>query len=242
MNLQLQILNLQELFGQRNAMYLKGQRLFFLLEATRIFAKHIRKKSPKPHLESSLASVFSWTCAVADEFKDLPILDAMREKFPPGRCAYCGGPVCVCHIEKRKDIVLALPDAKQLEWSANDWAANLMSVYGESNRKNGMQFVIGRLYEEIGETSSAQLLDVYRHNMKLDAMRKSVSHELADVFSWILVISGMLEIDLDAVLCEKYAGVHYRCGQRPCNCGPQHVHHEDPHPYVVRRLGTPGTP
>ncbi|MBI5134391.1 MAG: hypothetical protein HZA81_03340 [Candidatus Taylorbacteria bacterium] len=235
MNLQSQIDDLRGLFGQRNAMYLKGQRLFFLLEAARIFAKHVRKKSSKPNLESSLASLFSWTCAVADEFRDLPVVDAMREKFPPGRCAYCGEPVCACHIEKRKDIVLAPPDPIQLAWSANDWAANLMAVYGEGNRKNGMQFVIGRLYEEIGETSSAQLLDIHRHGMKLEAMRKSVSHELADVFSWILVISGMLEVDLDTVLSEKYSGPHYRCGKRPCNCGPHYLHHDMEHPYVLQR-------
>lgn len=218
-------------------MYLKGQRLFFLLEAVRQFAKHIRKQSPKPHLESSLASVFSWACAVADEFKDLPIIDALREKFPAGRCAYCGEPVCACHINKRKDITLAVPDERQLEWSASDWAANMMAVYGEGNRRNGMQFVIGRLYEEVGETSGAQLFDIHRHGMKLEEMRKSVSHELADVFSWILVISALLEIDMDAVLQEKYSGVHYRCGQRPCNCGPHYMHHDMEHPYVVKRIG-----
>src|SRR5262249_9069351 len=128
------------------------------------------------------------------------------------------------------------PDPTQLDWSANDWAANLMAVYGEGNRRNGMQFVIGRLYEEIGETSSAQLLDIHRHKMKLDAMRKSVSHELADVFSWIFVISAMLEIDLDRVLSEKYSGVHYRCGARPCNCGPHYLHHDMEHPYVLQNL------
>lgn len=236
MNLQSQIKNLQELFGQRNAMYLKGQRLFFLLEAVRLFAKHIRKKSEKPYLESSLASVFSWACAVSDEFNDLPIIDAMREKFPAGRCAYCGEPVCACHINKRKDITLAVPDPQQLEWSANDWAANLMAVYGEGNRKNGIQFVIGRLYEEVGETSSAQLLDIHRHGVNLEEMRKSVSHELADVFSWILVISALLEIDMDAVLQEKYSGLHYRCKRRPCNCGPNYMYHNMEHPYVVKRI------
>ncbi len=236
MNLHSQIKNLQELFGQRNAMYIKGQRLFFLLDAVRIFAKHVRRESAKPHLESSLASVFRWTCAVADEFKDLPLVEAMCEKFPAGRCAYCGDPVCTCHTAKRKDIILAVPDPRQLDWSANDWMANLMSVYGEGNRKRGMQFVIGRLYEEVGETSGAQLLEIHRPNMSLADMRKAVSHELADIFSWVLVISGLLEIDMDRVLAEKYEGKHYRCGSRPCNCGPHYAHYDTPHPYIAKRI------
>ena len=236
MNLQIQINNLWELFGQRNAMYLRDQRLLYLLESVRIFAKHIRKGSPKPHLESSLASVFSWTCAVADGFKNPPIIEALREKFPPGRCAYCREPVCACHIGKRKDITLAAPDPIQLDWSASIWATNMMSVYGAGNRKQGMQFVIGRLYEEIGETSGAHLLDVHRKDMTLGDVRHTVAHELADVFSWIFVISAMLEIDLDQVLSEKYEGPHYRCGQRPCNCGPHYLHHDAEHPYVIKRV------
>jgi NTP pyrophosphatase (non-canonical NTP hydrolase) len=225
MTFQERLENLWELFELRNAIYHRGDSLKeLLIVGIAHFGRLLRKSERDPAvLGKALASIFSRTSTWANTFNRLPIVDALCEKYPVGRCAYCGETQCTCQPDKRPIITHATILAEeQRSWSVNEWTAHLDTVYGATNRQRGLHFAYLRLFEEIGEIGLVQLLDVYNPELSLDDVRRNMAREFADVFAWIMSISAMIEIDLDKVLDEQYPHVHRRCGQRPCICGPFH--------------------
>lgn len=226
MNFQERVRDICELFSLRNAMYMRGDmRVLFLTDAIRRLGKLLRNEESDIHeLSKALASVFARTCAFADSFVNLPIADAMCEKYPKNNCAYCGKSPCACEQKRGTEIVLAPISKTQMVWTVKEWCGHLDAVYGKKNRERGINYAHSRLSEEVGEVVSAQLIEVYDQRHTLTEVRQTVSREFADVFAWIFSIAGILEIDLDSVLEDRYPKVHHRCGQRPCNCGPYYLY------------------
>lgn len=225
MTFQERLANLWELFGLRNAMYHRGDSLDkLLLVGITHFGRLLRKGEKNPAmLGKALASLFSRASTWANTFKELPIVEALCEKYPIGKCAYCGQTQCTCPLDNRPAITHATIVAEeQRAWSVNEWMRHLDKVYGDTNRQRGLQLAYLRLFEEIGEIGLVQLLDVHNSELSLDDVRRNMAREFADVFAWILSISAMIEIDLDKVLDEQYPHLHRRCGQRPCTCGSFH--------------------
>lgn len=226
MTLKNRIERLFQLFGLRNAMYLRGdQRALFLLDAVRSFGKLIRNgETNKARLARSLASVFGRACSFADSYVNLPITEALCQKYPLGRCAYCQEVKCVCDPRRKKSITHASISAFQLEWSVGEWCRGLNEVYGEVNLERGVSYAVGRLNEEVGEVISAQLLDAQDRRLTLTDVRKNISREFADVFAWIFTLAALLNIDLEVALDQYYPAVHRRCGTSPCDCGPYYYY------------------
>lgn len=222
MTFEKRLLDLFELFGLRNAMYMRGDtRVLFLMDAIRYFGKLVRTgEKDKNIMGTAIASLFARTAAFADSFVNLPLADAMCEKYPDGICAYCQHKICVCDPNRKQQIVYGQISLTQKTWPVNDWLRHLDATYGKVNRDRGILFAHSRLYEEVGEVISAQLVDAHDQRLTLTDVRRNISREFADVFAWIFVIAALLEINLDEVLDLHYSGRHRRCGNRPCTCGP----------------------
>jgi len=216
------IASLFELYGRRNAMFLRGDmRVIFLDERVRSFFKAIRKEEKdKTRLANLLASTFSRAIAFADSFVDLPLVQALCEKYPSYGCAYCTGKPCHCNSNRVGEINLEIPLLEQMGWTVQQWVTHMDVVYGNINRNNGIFFAICRLQEEIGEAKAAHHFDdVANSSVTLSMRRLNIAREFADVLAWIFSIASMLDLDLDTTILEQYGGKCYRCGERPCDCG-----------------------
>lgn len=221
MNLNDQIKSLFDLYGLRNAMYMRGDnRLLFLLNAVRALGKLIRKEvTDKDQLAGALASVFSRTCSYADSFVNLDIVEALMHKYPLDGCAYCMQLPCACAINRKTDITHAQGNSQQRDWSIARWCNHINMVYGDVNRERGIQFALGRLYEEVCEAVDTQFLDTHDPALTLQEVRSRMAHEFADIFAWIFTLALLLDVDIQPVLDARYNKTCHRCGERPCNCG-----------------------
>lgn len=220
--LQHRIDDLDELYGERNAMFLRNgeERLAFLLDATRSFGKLIRRDEKNSLLlTKGLASIFSRTCTFASSFRKLPIVECLSMKYPIGLCAYCQKAVCECGERRTTELQIATVNEHQLPWTVTDWCNNLDRAYGKNNRDRGIAYALSRLSEEIGEVTGTLLIEAQDRELALSEIRHKIACEFADIFAWTFSISAMLEIDLDSMLELRYAGTCYRCKKRPCDCG-----------------------
>lgn len=228
MTLNEKFLDLSELYGWRNAMYLRGDtRSLFAHDAVLQLGKIIARKGERDPaiLAGVLASVFGRMAAFADSFRELPIVEAMSEKYPIHGCAYCGHMPCRCELNRKKGITLGAPSQEQLGWTVNDWCLHLDEVYGESNHKRGQSLALHRLGEELHEVEGALLFGVYNRKLDLRTLRQMIAREFADVFAWTFVLSTLLEVDLDTALNVRYNRSCKTCHQRPCICPPPFFTH-----------------
>jgi NTP pyrophosphatase (non-canonical NTP hydrolase) len=202
-------------------MYMRGDnRLLFLLNAVRVLGKHIRKEvKDKDVLAAAVASVFSRACSYADTFVNLAVVEALEEKYPREHCAYCKHMPCECAANRKTEIQCAPVTGSQETWSIRDWCSHIDKVYGATNRERGIQFALGRLYEEICEAIDTQFLDTNDTSLQLNEVRHRMAHEFADIFAWIFTIALLLEVDIEPILEERYNKTCHRCKSRPCNCG-----------------------
>ena len=221
MNLRETVLSLFELYGLRNAMYLRGDmRAMALHNRIRSFCKMIREnKWSKDELSGALASVFARTIAYADSFIELPLVESLCEKYPGTNCAYCHSFPCECKKSREGQIRLASVSSLQLEWTITDWIKHMEDVYGAKNRERGIDFMLLRLMEEMHEAEDAHLFDGTRNpNITLTVRRQNIAREFADVLAWIFAIAGVLKLDIQKSVEERYGGKCQRCHKRPCDC------------------------
>jgi NTP pyrophosphatase (non-canonical NTP hydrolase) len=213
--------NLFELYGNRNAMYMRGDmRAMFLHNAVRTLSKLIRNKTQnKDILAASLASIFARTAAFADSFVNLPVIEALCEKYPSMYCAYCTHSPCICEVDRKQEVTLASVSPAQMAWPVKEWVYHIKVMYGQNNREQGIYFVLVRFTEEMHEAESAHLFDDPSNpKINLTERRQMIAREFADVFAWIFALADILELDLDRELEHRYGGSCHRCGCRPCNC------------------------
>jgi NTP pyrophosphatase (non-canonical NTP hydrolase) len=80
-------------------------------------------------------------------------------------------------------------------------------LYGERDRRRGIDRTFAWFVEEVGELSRA--------------LRKGgpgdVEHEFSDAFAWLASLANLAGVDLEREL-ERYAEGCPRCGNRPCEC------------------------
>lgn len=201
------LLHLFNRFGRYNALYYRGdERLNKLWEQHRNLNKVIRKKiTDERVIRQHLALVFGWTAAYCDSFINLPIVEAMSEKYPIYGCAYCRSSPCACEFHVRKDITLYNVNNEQLRWSIADWQRHNLTVYGAANIEMGVHQAFNRLTEEITEALSAHRFDVQNPaDIHLDEHRRLIALEFADVFQWLTALSNIIGVDLQLAVEEQY--------------------------------------
>jgi NTP pyrophosphatase (non-canonical NTP hydrolase) len=220
-NLSERIADINELFGLRNAMYMRGERrTLFVNDALLTISTHIRKEVTDLRILSKAhASLFARTCAMADSYVNLPIFEALSRKYPPRRCAYCGCGPCECHRNRKTSLVLAEVSNEQRLWTVNDWTQNLDFVYGALNRQRGLDYVQLRLFQEFCEATNVATIEAYDKSLRLTEVRHRIAKEFADMFAWQMTLAAILNVDLDLALNQRYGAIHERCGNRPCTCG-----------------------
>lgn len=234
MNLEESIKSIFELYGPRNAMYLRGEaRAFFLHERIREFCKRIRNNDlNKGVLAEILASIFARTLAYADSFIDLPLVEALCLKYPSFGCAYCGEMPCDCgaaRLGKAEIAVTVSPE--QLGWTVRRWIEHMGAVYGAKNKERGINFMLLRFIEEVHESEAAHLFDAIADpDVTLHVRRENLAREFADAFAWIFSIAFVMELDLQTAIERRYGGVCFSCNKRPCNC---------PSPFVKCKRSNP---
>lgn len=80
-------------------------------------------------------------------------------------------------------------------------------IYGERDKKRGIEKTYMWVIEEIGELARA----IRKSN------RGEIENEFADVVAWIFSLANLLEIDIEDTL-KKYAAVCPKCKKNPCGC------------------------
>lgn len=233
MTLQEHFDNLKHLYGTRNATYMPdgNTRVLLLGDGVRHLGKLLRKdEKNKEQLGLALASVFARTCAFADIFADLSIVQSLSEKYPLEACAYCNTKPCTCSTARITQITPRQHNVIQLHWGIEDWSAHMNNLYGENNKKQGVMFAFHRLAEEVLEAQGTQLIDKYNPEMSQILLRFRISCEFADIFAWIFSLSNLLETNLEIALVYRYGSNCKRCDGRPCRCGPFWIYKTHTHP------------
>ena len=84
----------------------------------------------------------------------------------------------------------------------------MVTLYGDRDRKRGVERSLIWLQTEIGE-----LLEAY---LKEDL--DSLEEEVADVFAWLCSVCNLLDIDIETAAWKKYPFYCPKCGASPCKC------------------------
>lgn len=81
-------------------------------------------------------------------------------------------------------------------------------IYGERDRRRGVQRTAIHLGEEVGELFRS-LRTMNNDNLK---------EEFADVFAWLLSLADLLNLDLESAFIDRYGKGCPKCGSIPCRC------------------------
>ena len=88
-----------------------------------------------------------------------------------------------------------------------DFQAQMRALYGDRDRRRGLERTFAWFTEECGELSRA----LFRGS---DEDRV---HEFADVLAWLASLADQAGVDL-AAAAERYTEGCPRCGATPCTC------------------------
>lgn len=213
-----------KLYGRRNNIWLPGRmpRINLLNVAIADLQDAVRKNSHHEHLEVMFARLPSRIFCIAQAVNEVSVASAMMEKYPLAGCVYCHSFPCQCDI-RRSDAELAQVALQgvQQQWNLKDWQEHLGRLYGDNNRRLGIENVINRCFKEV-----AELMNLEHEIPKADPagiMTASfVEHEfaleLADCLAWTMGAANLLEVDLEQVTIDRFWPDCWNCHQKPCVC------------------------
>ncbi len=215
-----------ELFGDRNSTRLLslGITIDFFDVALADLRKAIRKGCKKEILEIALARCVSRIFCISHQKYKLHLLltEAMCQKYPKEKCAYCQNRPCTCPKENRKNIQLEIDPIQQtgqLEWSLKDWQGNLCELYGDRNKKEGVEEILNRLSEEVSEIRELEKTSPTSKKTN-DEIKMKFARELSDALAWVIAVANFLEIDLELAVLNRFGNGCQTCGKMKCECGP----------------------
>ncbi len=207
-------------YGPRNDLYLEltSDRVTHLCSAIGDLNKALRKGITDERLRIALARIGARVFGVTQRFRSIPLVETFTRKYLTEVCAYCQQAPCQCAIERRPSCQLA-KQAIHLDWTMAQCQSHLESHYGHINRKEGLHWVLGRLYEEAGEVA-----DLQKERATWDGtyqeFKDEMAGECADAYAWTFAPASLLGIDLGLALKERYGPSCWRCHKRECECGP----------------------
>ncbi len=147
------------------------------------------------------------------------IIASLKQKYPESGCSYCGQKPCQCAVMRPEEKTGAKSSGVQDNWTIKDWQAHLKAVYGDVNTGRGLNFVVDRLMEEIGEVDQAVLQMEMQAETAAEFRAEAIS-ELADTVAWAAGVCNMVDADLESKFIERYGKGCPNCGQFSCQCGP----------------------
>lgn len=178
-----------------------------------------------------LARAFTHLLAVMSEFEPTKggvsgaqsaFVRWLTIKWGTAVCIFCDKISCKCKDRRRRVVLTTQLPAElkdRLSWSVRQWQQFLHGKYYKRNHEKGIDFVVGRLNNEVIE-----LLNVWRDVGKnLRATPSDVlahyAEESADVFAWLLGVANLLEVDLEDAVAARYPnGGCHTCFKSPCGC------------------------
>lgn len=208
------------LYGERNSIFLSGlrDRIDLLLLAVGDLHEAIRKEASPINEEIALARVVARIFCIAEHFSEFPLVEAMSQKYPADKCSYCQQMPCQCQEEKRSQTKLSSnPSDQQFYWSLKQWCAHFDAVYGAKNRERGIENTLNRLFKEVVEILSLQMM-IPKMEQSPDEIKREIALELADCLAWTIAISNLLGLDLGKAVSSRFGKGCWKCGRIPCNC------------------------
>ena len=236
---------LHEMLGIFHTRYNRRNRLCFpggLHELIRLFNKKkadlnrsLREDDPPEMISRRLIDVTGWLCAVVNYFDELPFIEAFTMKYGESRCPYCGKTSCGCDPNVRpespkisfKEMGVA-GCGRTIDW----WCEHLETIFGKRNQEAGIYRVISHLNEEMEEVIELTGVIAFVPN-DLDELERQYALELSDVFAHLIAIANLKEINLTAVLQDRYGESCPTCREKSCLCPRVIVTDEE-----IRKIGT----
>ena len=86
----------------------------------------------------------------------------------------------------------------------------IRDIYGDKDRRRGIEGTFMWFMEEVGELSAAL-------RSGSDAERAA---EFADVLAWLVTLANTAGVDLEDAVQAKYGNGCPGCGNSPCDCAP----------------------
>ncbi len=213
--------HLYRIYGRRNSIYLPSisERIAFLSLGIRNLEDAVENKKDCTY---QLASVFGRICCVAENFPNMLISEALAQKYPLKGCSYCGKFPCGCDTAVRKESKLIPIADEQKTWSLNQFQVHLNDMYGEANKKRGVESALLRLFSESAELTALQL--VMTSQTSQAEMYLEYSLEIADTLARTLAVANITDIDLETAVLELYGNGCHGCREMVCTiCGPLSV-------------------
>lgn len=190
-----------DMYGLRNS-FVNGsiheRMLHFIRRVGRI--ADARRKGDR--MEGRLARAVSYFMSCVDNYGfHLDLELGMIEKFPHTGCVYCNKLPCKC-TEARPDPEVYTLHEEQRSWTIRQWQAHLKSVYGHFHGED-FNKVFLRFVSEVGEFA---ILNANGPNTPIgpEDLLIECRREAADVFSWILTMAYVMDIDLQEAIRERY--------------------------------------
>ncbi|MFA5775201.1 MAG: hypothetical protein WC864_07475 [Ilumatobacteraceae bacterium] len=214
-----------ELFGVRNSIYLDGinARIDLLSMSVGDLQDVVRKEIGRDAYAIALARIISRFFCIDDHFRgNLRLVVAFSRKYPLSGCSYCHQRPCQCSETRLAFSSIELAGV-QAGWTLGDWARHLDSVYGERNRRRGIEYVLNRLFREVEE-----LRGVSRRVPRLTSSATDILNEyaleIADGIAWTAAAANILGVDLEQAVLGRFGDGCTSCRTTPCSC--THFAHE----------------
>lgn len=196
------------------------ERSAFLHLAWKELATCIRKKKSElyPIAVAQYAAWFFCLCeSIFAEEGARHVAEGMCKKYPADRCGYCNALPCVCTAEARPEHRSGTASHDQMHWSVTKWQDHLARLYGEQNRRRGIDDALIRAVMEIAEISSiimrAEHLDRRPHEIASEFAK-----EASDIFAWLLSLCELLGISLEDAIINTYGQGCPVCSEGVCAC------------------------
>ena len=109
------------MYGRYNRLYVShADRIVVMNLSIDKLQDGIRKGIGHDVLASYVSDIMVVTFLCVDAY-GVPFVEALSAKYPQSGCAYCGHQPCQCK-GTRSPAEIQSPDAKQLQWSLEEWA------------------------------------------------------------------------------------------------------------------------
>lgn len=154
-------------------------------------------------------------CVAEHYDEDIPLAQAFANKWLSDVCLYCGHAPCVCASEQRPDPQSVVSD--RAGWSFSQIAQHLQMLYGDVNATQPIEYLILRLTEECGETSSAVIRST-RTDSDPETILYEIAKELADGIAWVFSIANRIGVDVQAEYLLRYGNGCRTCDKPVCEC------------------------
>lgn len=215
-----------DLFGVRNSIYLDGinARIDLLSMSVGDLQDVVRKEIGHDAYAIALARIISRFFCIDDHFRGhLPLIVAFSKKYPLSGCSYCHHQPCQCPGTRLAHSSHERTNPVHSTWSLGDWARHFDSVYGERNRRRGIEYVLNRLFREVEELRSVSRR-VPRLTSRASDILMEYAYEIADGIAWTAAAANILGVDLEQAVLGRFGDGCTSCRTHPCSC--VHFAHE----------------